>query len=108
MSDMLPLPWAARMAAGGTTNSLGTGKIELSIAISSTTPPYPHSCTQWNHVSIKDCIIGAAKDGGKSTDGKSEAWKAWGRPPGSERHLPSVVGGSGEGARTSELSDVGA
>ena len=36
-------PWAASIAAGGTTNSLGTGKTELSIAINSTTPPYPHS-----------------------------------------------------------------
>jgi hypothetical protein len=32
-------PCAAKIAAGGTTNSLGTGKIELSIAINKITPP---------------------------------------------------------------------
>ena len=36
---LIPAPsCAARIAAGGTTTSLGTGKIELSIAINSTTP----------------------------------------------------------------------
>jgi hypothetical protein len=34
----LSLPWAARNAAGGMTISLGTGKIELSIAIKTMTP----------------------------------------------------------------------
>ena len=37
MSDILP-PEAARMAAGGMTTSLGTGKIELSIAMRMMTP----------------------------------------------------------------------
>jgi hypothetical protein len=31
-------PWAAKNAAGGMTISLGTGKIELSIAINTTMP----------------------------------------------------------------------
>jgi len=34
----LSFPWAARNAAGGMTISLGTGKIELSIAINTTIP----------------------------------------------------------------------
>ena len=36
----------ARMAAGGTTISLGTGMMELSMAMSTTTPQYPHCWMQ--------------------------------------------------------------
>jgi hypothetical protein len=35
----LILPWAAKMAAGGITTSLGTGKMELSIAMRTMTAP---------------------------------------------------------------------
>ena len=37
-------PCAAGKAAGGITTSLGTGKIELSIAIKITMPKYPQCC----------------------------------------------------------------
>ena len=47
----LSLPCAARNAAGGITISLGTGKIELSIAINTMIPVYPPVRTQANHVS---------------------------------------------------------
>jgi hypothetical protein len=42
---MFSFPSAARNAAGGITISLGTGKIELSIAISRMIPMYPHCST---------------------------------------------------------------
>lgn len=45
------------MAAGGTTTSLGTGKMELSIAISTTTPQYPQSITHPIHMLISSCNI---------------------------------------------------
>jgi hypothetical protein len=50
-------PRAAKNAAGGITTSLGTGKIELSIAIKIATPQYPHSRTQPNQVTNQSCII---------------------------------------------------
>jgi hypothetical protein len=49
-------PCAAQYAAGGITNSLGTGKIVLSIAMSTTTPAYPQSRTHPNQSKIKACI----------------------------------------------------
>ena len=48
--------WADRMAAGGMTTSLGTGKMELSMAIRTMTPAYPQSCTQDIQSEINSCI----------------------------------------------------
>ena len=40
--DMPPPGNVAAIAAGGTTISLGTGMMELSMAMRTTTPQYPH------------------------------------------------------------------
>lgn len=48
--------WVDRMAAGGMTTSLGTGKMELSMAIRTMTPAYPQSCTQDIQSEINSCI----------------------------------------------------
>jgi hypothetical protein len=43
--NVFNFPSVARNAAGGITISLGTGKIELSIAMSKMIPRYPHCST---------------------------------------------------------------
>ena len=52
-------PDDARIAAGGMTTSLGTGKMELSMAIRTITPGYPQSFTHPSQVCRNSCNMGA-------------------------------------------------
>jgi hypothetical protein len=48
--NVFNFPSKARNAAGGITISLGTGRIELSIAMSKMIPTYPHCSTHSNQI----------------------------------------------------------